>query len=191
MESDMDLEQFCHLWPALKKRLPTLPNLLKDKSIEEKVQIIGDLHCQFKILVKFFYANCDLIDTEEKKQFNTFQRKYCTFVHIYQKVYKRYFASLKKETLPLHLSNKCARCNRELDLNALKRMNSWDMECHWFIMRNYYTCDNCKTIFCYSCYHQINSKCTKCEGMTFTCSKYIFCDLLYVDGRVPPPNCLL
>jgi hypothetical protein len=99
MESEMDLEKFNLQWPAL-KNLMRHPALLLNQTLEERIQTIGALHSKFKILVKFFYANCKSIDKDEQKKFHSFERKYWRFTNNHWRLYKQYFASIKKDALP-------------------------------------------------------------------------------------------
>jgi hypothetical protein len=91
----MDLEKFYLQWPAL-KNLMRHPALLLNQTLEERIQTIGAVHSKFKILVKFYYKNCQSMDKEERKKFNSFQRKYSRFAHCHRRLFKQYFASIKQ-----------------------------------------------------------------------------------------------
>jgi hypothetical protein len=104
MESEMDLEKFLLQWPAL-KNLMCHPALLLDKTLEERIQTIGAIHSKFRILVKFYYTNCESMETDERKKFQSFQRKYWRFTNTHRRLYKQYFASIKKDALSSSVSS--------------------------------------------------------------------------------------
>jgi hypothetical protein len=95
MDSQMDLEKFRLQWPAL-KNLMRHPGLLLNQTLEERIQTIGGVHSKFRILVKFYYKNCHSMDEEERRKFNSFQRKYSKFANFHRILFKQYFASIKQ-----------------------------------------------------------------------------------------------